>query len=249
MLKRVAKADAESQGGDDQGNSKKAKKQKKMRWKHRKTAFVNQLPYTATEAQVAAHFADVAETSQMEVRMVTNRKNGKFRGIAFLDVCSQEALDRALGLNLSTFKNDDDERQINVTEAHAQDDDKKLTQAQQNKRAMSKEGIAEVDALIAREVASGTLSHDDFDHRALDFLHSAPQSVALQAVAEFAELDKSTVKNRCEHLPSDLHACVRARNLLFCVLAGCALVACTLSWPEMSYERMIKEPSAIRCTQ
>ena len=207
VLNRVAKApddevaagvgSSRATEGDREAGKGKKEKRKKMRWKNRKTAFVNQLPYSATEEQVTAHFGGIAAPSEMEVRMVTNRKTNKFRGIAFVDLCSTEALEKALALNQSTFTNADGERQINVTEAHSRDDDKKLTKAQKNKREMSKEGTAEVDALISREVAAGTVKQDDFDYRALDFLHSAPHAVALQAVADFVALDKSTVKNRC----------------------------------------------------
>jgi hypothetical protein len=73
----------------------KGKKQKKPRWKNRKTAFVNQLPYTATVEQVVAHFAEGSGVppTQLEVRLVTHRKTGAFRGIAFIDLrCARDFL-------------------------------------------------------------------------------------------------------------------------------------------------------------
>ena len=175
-------------------------KQKKSRWKNRKTAFVNQLPYSATAEQIASHFAHCGAAVEMQVRPVINRKTKTFRGIAFLDFANDSALQKALAMNQSTFTNGAEERQINVTEATNKNDDKNLTAAQENKFSMSKDSIAKVEALVAAEVATGTLREDDFDHRAKDFLHSVPEAVALNAVREFAALDLSTVNNRCAAL-------------------------------------------------
>ena len=85
------------------------------------TLFINQLPYSATREDVAAHFAQAAGTTAAALlpscRLVL--KDGAFKGTAFVDVTDFESCDRGLALHQSQFKasSDGSSRRINVREA------------------------------------------------------------------------------------------------------------------------------------
>ena len=85
------------------------------------TLFVNQLPFAATQQDIAQHFAKAAGKSAAElvscVRMIM--KDGKFRGTAFVDIHGWEAVDRGVALNQSKLKasSNGEARTINVREA------------------------------------------------------------------------------------------------------------------------------------
>ena len=71
------------------------------------TLWINSLPFEATKEDIAAHFATAAgctNSSELlpSVRMIL--KDGKFKGTAFVDMFSWEAVDRGLALHNSTFK-------------------------------------------------------------------------------------------------------------------------------------------------
>ena len=177
----------------------KKKKKKKARWKNRKAVFVNQLPYSATQEQIAAHFGSCAAVADMEVRLVMNRKNGKFRGIAFIDLPTTEAVDKALALDQSEFTNDDAQRTINVRKSVDKNDEggRQLTARQQQKAAAAEASAENIEKMIAAALTAGTLLESDFDTRVRDFLLNVPEATAALAIEEFAAVDKSTVNNRC----------------------------------------------------
>eukprot|EP00326_Haptolina_ericina_P041847 CAMPEP_0181240730 /NCGR_PEP_ID=MMETSP1096-20121128/40704_1 /TAXON_ID=156174 ORGANISM="Chrysochromulina ericina, Strain CCMP281" /NCGR_SAMPLE_ID=MMETSP1096 /ASSEMBLY_ACC=CAM_ASM_000453 /LENGTH=148 /DNA_ID=CAMNT_0023336675 /DNA_START=348 /DNA_END=790 /DNA_ORIENTATION=+ len=84
------------------------------------TLWINQLPYTATKEDIAAHFAEAARMSAVallpSVRMLF--KEGSFRGTAFVDMNDWEAVDSGCSLNNSHIKcADRSTRKITVREA------------------------------------------------------------------------------------------------------------------------------------
>ena len=80
------------------------------------TLWVNQLPFSATAADVATHFGEGVHESA--VRLVL--KHGKFAGTAFIDVCDFNALDAGISLHQSRFTcADGAARRINVREAES----------------------------------------------------------------------------------------------------------------------------------
>ena len=190
--------DAAADGGAEQPDTKQTKKKKKMRWKDRQSVFINQLPYSATEEQIAEHFGACAAAEDMEVRRVMNRKNGKFRGIAFIDVKTQEALEKALALDQSEFSNAEGERTINVRKAvdKANESDKELTARQAQKKKAASTSVENIEKLVGKAVASGSAVDSDFDDRAKDFLKTVPEAIATAAIDDFCALDKSKVNNR-----------------------------------------------------
>ena len=84
------------------------------------TLWINQLPFSTTERDLAAHFAEAAGVTAdallPHVRLL--KKNGEFKGTAFLDVNGYDAADRGVELHQSRFKaSDGQQRRINVREA------------------------------------------------------------------------------------------------------------------------------------
>jgi len=79
--------------------------------------FVGNLPYSATEADLRAHFANVAEPSH--VAMPVDRETGRPRGFAFVEFMerdkAQEVIDR---FNAQPFQG----RNLAVSEARARED-------------------------------------------------------------------------------------------------------------------------------
>jgi RNA recognition motif-containing protein len=196
----AADCDGEVADGADQDAalSKNEKKKKKMRWKDRKSIFVNQLPYSATDAQILAHFSACAATEDMEVRRVMNKKNGKFRGIAFIDVKTEEAQEKALVLDQSTFSNGEGERTINVRKAveKGNEGDKELTARQIQKKKAAEASAENIEKLLSQAIACGSALSSDFDDRSRDFLKTVPEAIATAAIEDFCALDKAKVNNR-----------------------------------------------------
>lgn len=182
--------------------NQKQKKQKKPRWRDRKSVFVNQIPYTATMEEITNHFAGCcASASDLEVRQVMNRKTKKFKGICFIDFKNDEALQKALALDQSSFAYADEStegaRIVNVRVAtDKKDGEKDLTPRQALQKAKVDTSRANIEALVAQAVAAGKLQQSDIDERAVDFLCSVPEDIASTAIAEFGSLDLAPVKNR-----------------------------------------------------
>lgn len=207
MEKLIAQAADKVATVDDDGGRtgihaasiKQAKqKKKKMRWKERKSIFVNQLPYSATDAQILAHFSGCAAADDMEVRRVINKKNGKFKGIAFIDVKTEEAQEKALALDQSEFSNAEGERTINVRRAveKGNGSDLELTARQAQKRKAAEASAENVEARLNQAIASGSALSSDFDDRSRDFLKTVPEAIATAAIEDFCALDKTKVNNR-----------------------------------------------------
>lgn len=209
MEKLIAEAADKVTKGDEKGRSastgdivasnEKLKKKKKMRWKDRRSIFINQLPYSATEEQILTHFSSCSATEDMEVRRVMNKKNGKFRGIAFIDVRTEEAQTKALALDQSEFKNAECERTINVRKAvdKGNENAKELTARQAQKRKAAETSAVNIEKLLSQAVADGSALESDFDDRSRDFLKTVPETIATAAIEDFCALDKTKVNNRC----------------------------------------------------
>jgi RNA recognition motif-containing protein len=187
----------------DAKQGKNKNKKKKMRWKDRKSIFINQLPYSATDAQILAHFSACAATEDMEVRRVINKKNGKFRGIAFIDVKTEEAQEKALTLDQSAFSNGEGERTINVRKAveKGNESDKELTARQVQKKKAAETSAENIEKLLNQAVTSGAALSSDFDDRSRDFLKTVPEAIATAAIEDFCALDKTKVNNRYDPRP------------------------------------------------
>ncbi|CAM9773282.1 unnamed protein product [Chrysoparadoxa australica] len=172
----------------DEGEPKK-----KKRWRDQvgKGLYVNQLPYEATEEQIAEHFQSCCEDGDdpVVVRVLKDRKTSRFTGRAFVDMPSKEAADKALLLHQGTFKSAGNSRPINVRPA--------LSKADLKERGpKTTETSEEVEKLLDDAVAAGKLEAADIDVRARSYLNTVPVQVAQEAIQDFCEVDKSELKNR-----------------------------------------------------
>eukprot|EP01052_Picozoa_sp_SAG31_P011543 SAG31_NODE_655_length_13127_cov_20.616058_13_plen_248_part_00 len=116
-----------------------------------------------------------------------------------------QALQKALALDQSRFVcgNDTAEegRIINVRAAATKTDgDKELTPRQAAQKvkteAKTEASRAKVEALVKNAVGTGALRQSDIDSRAIDFLCSVSEEVAVTAIQDFSSLDLSSVQNR-----------------------------------------------------
>eukprot|EP00967_Tisochrysis_lutea_P016204 scaffold18270_cov33-Tisochrysis_lutea.AAC.2 len=73
------------------------------------TLFVGQLPFSVTADDIKAHFLSVCEPP-ISVRLLTDKKSGKSRGMAFVEMGSESAVHTALRLHHSCICG----RRINV---------------------------------------------------------------------------------------------------------------------------------------
>jgi len=116
--------------------------QKKRRWRDQTdtTVFVNQLPYDATEAQIKGFILQspsLSSDSIKNIRMVhfkpkdDDKKKGGFKGIAFIELDSEESREAALALNGSDFLG---RRQVNVQLPKDQEALKKKAQDKKKQR-------------------------------------------------------------------------------------------------------------------
>ena len=79
--------------------------------------FIGNLPYSASEAELRAHFAPVAEPSH--VAMPVDRETGRPRGFAFVEFADREAADTAIQrFDQQPFQG----RNLAVSEARARED-------------------------------------------------------------------------------------------------------------------------------
>ncbi|GBG26578.1 Eukaryotic translation initiation factor 4H [Hondaea fermentalgiana] len=127
------------------------KKVKKRRWKDKlaSTLFVNQLPYDITDLKIRKFFCSVAGVSWkniLSVQMVSG-PNGRFKGIAFVEMDSQEVCKTALKLDKAAMWG----RQINV----------RLAESKQEVSTAREERIKEAreQRRTARDVASAETKH------------------------------------------------------------------------------------------
>ena len=61
--------------------------------------FINGLPYTATKADIAAHFASCCAVEEMAVRIVFDKVTRRSKGVAFVDMPNPNAMDAACQLH------------------------------------------------------------------------------------------------------------------------------------------------------
>ena len=99
---------AKAQGGLLGGDSGEAKKVDE----ESKTVMVKGLPFTATAADIATHFASCCESSSdMAVRIVMDKAKNESKGIAFIDFPTADATAKGVAMQGSEL----DGRKINVS--------------------------------------------------------------------------------------------------------------------------------------
>ena len=179
------------------------------------TLFVNQIPYSATREDIAAHFAQAAhqdaETLLPSVRVLTKvGRDGTaiFNGTCFLDMPDAEALRRGVALHGEMIScADGTQRSINVREALTK---KQLAVVAPAEFAVNAKAVRK---LVADAVRDGRVMAGDVDERAMEYLCAIPLDVARRAIAEFAALNAADGLAGVANRSSFFMGLVRQRQL------------------------------------
>ena len=175
------------------------------------TLFVGQLPYDCTKQDICNHFKDGGVTGDVKVRMLTDRKTKKFRGIAFVEFSSSRQMALGLRLHQSHFGEfsvvDDGKKRpnrwgriINVERtcggggkgAARKEKLDKLRDIQGQQ--VMKDVLKEVESAI--ELSKGNIYREDFDQKVLNALCTVPRNVATEILSEFSRGVTDKVRNR-----------------------------------------------------
>ncbi|GLE10123.1 hypothetical protein PINS_up022118 [Pythium insidiosum] len=158
------------------------------------TLFVGQLPFNATEADIRKHFSEAGE---IQLRMLTDKKTRKFKGMAFIEVKDSKALGAALSRHHTLLKG----RRINV-ELTASGGGNKSQQRREKidtlRKKQSEKQLEKTRALVQKHIDTpgSKLTADDVDERMIDFLSWFDYGTAKTALDEFTKCSLDRVKNR-----------------------------------------------------
>ena len=175
------------------------------------TLFVGQLPYDCTKEDIRSHFRDGGVTGDIKIRMLTDRKTKKFRGIAFVEFSSSRQMALGLRLHQSHFgeftpveegkkRPNRWGRIINVERtcggggrgAKRKEKLDKLRDIQGQQ--VMKDVLKEVENAI--ELSKGNICREDFDQEVLNALCTIPRNVATEILSEFSKGITDKVRNR-----------------------------------------------------
>ena len=186
---------SKEENGDSARNSqnKKSKRVRKTTGAH--TLFVGQLPFYATQESILEHFESFGVLGA-SVRLLTNKKTGKSKGIAFLEVTSDKQVATALRAHHTLLGN----RQINVERTVGGGGNGKARR-EKLKSLRQLQGTAflqEIRALVdeAIEKSDGAIERADIDDRLVEALCNFPRKAAKLILEEVSQSDFSTVRNK-----------------------------------------------------
>ncbi|TMW64970.1 hypothetical protein Poli38472_009137 [Pythium oligandrum] len=184
------KRSAKSENGADGEGDENAAKKKRIHL----TLFVGQLPFNATADMVRKHFA---EAGQIQLRMLTDKKTGKFRGTAFIEVKDSKALGAALSRHHSLLNG----RRINV-ELTASGGGNNSTLRREKidglRKKQSEKQLEKTRALVQKHIDApeSKFKEDDVDERMIDFLSWFDYETAKKALEEYNKSVSDRVQNR-----------------------------------------------------
>eukprot|EP00644_Phytophthora_capsici_P013438 jgi/Phyca11/548576/estExt2_Genewise1Plus.C_PHYCAscaffold_290216 len=196
LLKRKSKR--KDDGVEEKPRQKKQKNDEEEKPFSRKsihlTLFVGQLPYRATEGMIRKHFA---ESGEIKLRMLTDKKTKRFKGTAFIEVKDSKALGAALSRHHTLLQG----RRINVELTASGGGNK--SENRRNKidllrKKQSNVQIEKTKALIQKHIDSPEykLTQDDVDDRMIDFLSWFDYETAKKALDEYNRCVNDKVMNR-----------------------------------------------------
>ncbi|KAG1711365.1 hypothetical protein DVH05_008618 [Phytophthora capsici] len=196
LLKRKSKR--KDDGVEEKPRQKKQKNDEEEKPFARKsihlTLFVGQLPYRATEGMIRKHFA---ESGEIKLRMLTDKKTKRFKGTAFIEVKDSKALGAALSRHHTLLQG----RRINVELTASGGGNK--SENRRNKidllrKKQSNVQIEKTKALIQKHIDSPEykLTQDDVDDRMIDFLSWFDYETAKKALDEYNRCVNDKVMNR-----------------------------------------------------
>jgi len=186
-----ANAGEAKEGSNEIGEEAPAAKRAKMGH----TLFVGQLPFYATKEMIIEHFESFGVLGAT-VRLLTNKKTGKSKGIAFLEVTSDKQMATALRAHHTLLGN----RPINVerTVGGGGNGETRKQKIKSLKQLQGSAVLKEVRALVDEAVAGsdGAIKREDIDDRLVEALCSFPRKTAKLILGEVAKSDFASVRNR-----------------------------------------------------
>ncbi|CAI5713524.1 unnamed protein product [Hyaloperonospora brassicae] len=158
------------------------------------TLFVGQLPFRATEGMIRKHFA---EAGDIKLRMLTDEKTKKFRGLAFIEVKDSKALGAALSRHHTLLQG----RRINVeltASGGGNKSENRRSKIDELRKKQSSVQVEKTKALIQKHIDGPqyNLQQEDVDDRMIDFLSWFDYETAKNALEEYNRCVSDRVNNR-----------------------------------------------------
>uniref|UniRef100_A0AAV1UQX3 RRM domain-containing protein n=1 Tax=Peronospora matthiolae TaxID=2874970 RepID=A0AAV1UQX3_9STRA len=158
------------------------------------TLFVGQLPFRATEGMIRNHFSEAGE---IKLRMLTDKKTKKFRGMAFIEVKDSKALGAALSRHHTLLQG----RRINVeltASGGGTNSENRRTKLDVLRKKQSSVQVEKTKALVQNHIDGPqyNLQQEDVDDRMIDFLSWFDYETAKNALEEFNRCVSDRVNNR-----------------------------------------------------
>jgi RNA recognition motif-containing protein len=177
---------------DSQPKRKSGKSDKKQRNHDPYIAFIGQLSFDTTRDQLVEHMLSQLKTDfpkikshELRIRMLTDQKTKKSRGMAFCEVDDPELLYALLKLH-QTFLNG---RRINVERSAGgkKNSDKRKSKIQQYRKEQDTYFAEVVDSILSEYKKTGELRDDELDEGVIALCKRHAGPVVRAAVAKYVE--------------------------------------------------------------
>mmetsp|Transcript_6790 Transcript_6790/g.8834 ORF Transcript_6790/g.8834 Transcript_6790/m.8834 type:complete len:290 (+) Transcript_6790:155-1024(+) len=182
------------------------KEEDKLEYK-KSRIFIGQLPFHATKEDIQRHFSKHG-VGKMEIRLLTDRKTKRSRGIAFATLEDSWQLVKALRVHHSRLKG----RMINVerTCGGGGNSERRKSKIKALRERQGTKVLMEVRKQVQdvfNEVNPTDISVEDVDDRAIEALGTFPREISENILREFFELDVSGIKNKKAYLMGIVKRC------------------------------------------
>ncbi|KAH8074338.1 hypothetical protein JL721_1893 [Aureococcus anophagefferens] len=180
----TSKARGEARARREAGGAKSSKKRPREPSSAPLVAFVGQLGFSVTAERLKAFFTSQDVPGTLKVRLLTDAKTGKSRGMAFVQCETAEALYACVALHHAQI----DGRRINVERSAGGGREAKKGKLAEHRAHQSKKVEETVDRVLEEFVASGQLRRDEVDDGVRRLLQRRSGRVAHAALTEYASL-------------------------------------------------------------
>ena len=170
--------------GEAGGGAKSSKKRPREPSSAPLVAFVGQLGFSVTAERLKQFFTSQDVPGTLKVRLLTDAKTGKSRGMAFVQCETAEALYACVALHHAQI----DGRRINVERSAGGGREAKKGKLAAHREHQSKKVEETVDRVLEEFVASGQLRRDEVDDGVRRLLQRRSGRVAHAALTEYASL-------------------------------------------------------------
>ena len=165
-------------------------------------AFVGQLSYDTSQDAVLEHIRQTlgeefdVSNETVKIRLLTNEKTGKSRGMAFVEVDNPELLYALLRLH-QTFLNG---RRINVERSAGGRGATKKQKLEQYRKEQQEYVSSVVDKMLQEFYANGSIQPDELDEGVIALFNRHSANVVQAALERYVETDGRQKDNPCAYL-------------------------------------------------